>query len=349
MPHPKTVDSRAMPADALRAALAGVAALCVAFALLCATANAAPTVVSLQFDDGYDDNVLAAQMLEAHGMRGTFYLNSSFIGNGGHLTWPEVRAIQAAGHDVGGHTMTHENLTKLTEAKARRQICNDRAVLFAHGIASDHFSFPFGARTPREMTYVQECGYLSARQVGGLAADCGGCPYAIGIPPEDRYSMQASELVSGTTLAAAKRYVTGAVEHGGGWVQIYSHHVCDCPEDEYSVAPGLLDQFLGWLAAQPDVEVETVADVLDRGGPSVRVGDLVAKKGVTPISAVTTASARRVRFFVDGKQLGTRTKAPYRWNWKSADAAPGPHEVMVLLEDAAGNSAASKPVTFTVR
>jgi hypothetical protein len=161
--------------------------------------------------------------------------------------------------------------------------------------------------------------------------------------------MPASELVSGTTLAEAKRYVTGAVENGGGWVQIYTHHVCDCPEDEYSVAPGLLGQFLGWLAAQPEVKVETVADVLDPDGPSVRVGDLVTKKGVTPIAAVTTASARRVRFFVDGKQLGTRTNAPYRWNWKSADAAPGPHEVMVLLEDADGNSAASKPVTFTVR
>ncbi|MDX6216524.1 MAG: hypothetical protein QOG99_2108 [Frankiales bacterium] len=46
-----------------------------------ATASATrPLTVSLTFDDGLADQMTAQQLLKNHGMVGTFYINSSFIG-----------------------------------------------------------------------------------------------------------------------------------------------------------------------------------------------------------------------------------------------------------------------------
>ena len=42
-----------------------------------------PLIVSLTFDDGSADQMTAQQLLKKHGMVGTFYINSSFIGAAG--------------------------------------------------------------------------------------------------------------------------------------------------------------------------------------------------------------------------------------------------------------------------
>ena len=45
-----------------------------------------PLTVSLTFDDGSADQMTAHQLLKNHGMVGTFYINSSFIGPPGFMT-----------------------------------------------------------------------------------------------------------------------------------------------------------------------------------------------------------------------------------------------------------------------
>jgi peptidoglycan/xylan/chitin deacetylase (PgdA/CDA1 family) len=47
---------------------------------------ATTTVVSLTFDDGYDNHVTAGQVLAQHGARGTFYINSGDLDTTRHLT-----------------------------------------------------------------------------------------------------------------------------------------------------------------------------------------------------------------------------------------------------------------------
>src|SRR5690348_5696366 len=82
-------------------------------------AGASQTIVSLTFDDGYDDAPLAAQLLEQHGFRGTFYIISGVLGQSPYMSVAQVQALQAAGHEIGGHTVSHKNLTTLTTDQAR--------------------------------------------------------------------------------------------------------------------------------------------------------------------------------------------------------------------------------------
>src|SRR5262249_55673827 len=68
------------------------------------------TVVTIQFDDGNADQFQALDMLNAHAMHATFYVNTGVIGDSAHLSWSQVQSLFAAGNDIGGHTLTHANL-----------------------------------------------------------------------------------------------------------------------------------------------------------------------------------------------------------------------------------------------
>jgi hypothetical protein len=56
----------------------------------------------------------------------------------------------------------------------------------------------------------------------------------------------------------------------------------------------------------------------------------------------------RVRFYLDGKQLGTRVLTSYRWVWDTTGVPKGLHRLHVRAEDAAGNGTNSAPITVTV-
>ena len=57
----------------------------------------------------------------------------------------------------------------------------------------------------------------------------------------------------------------------------------------------------------------------------------------------------RLRFYADGRQLGTRTASPWKWNWDTSAASKGTHSVFVRAEDAAGNATSTVPVNVTVK
>jgi peptidoglycan/xylan/chitin deacetylase (PgdA/CDA1 family) len=228
-----------------------------------ATASA-PTVVSIQFDDGNADQYQALAMLTAHGMHATFYINSGFIGDSSHMTWSQLHDLYAAGNEIAGHTLTHQNLKKLKTADARYQVCQDRVNLFNNGFQPTSFAYPFGSFDSGSEAIVKACGYNSGRGVSGVDDRK---VFAETIPPLDAYATRTPPNVkSGTTVATIEGFVTAAEQHGGGWVQIVFHHICNrC--DAYSITPSDFQAFLDWLQPRSasGTIVETTTQVI--GGP----------------------------------------------------------------------------------
>ena len=234
----------------------------------------APTIVSLNFDDGFASQSVAPSMLDAHGMKGTFYVNSNTIGIGGFLSWANLTAYQADGHEIAGHTLDHLDLSTISLDQVNAQVCQDRTNLINHGFAATDFAYPYGHGydDPTIVSIIKGCGYSSARRAWGLYSSdpsCGndGCgyPYANSVPPDDPYAIPTGDNPeSGTTVAQIEQLVTQAEQHGGGWVPIVFHYICDgC--SPYSTTQANLQAFLDWLqprSAQGTV-VETMNQVLD--------------------------------------------------------------------------------------
>jgi peptidoglycan/xylan/chitin deacetylase (PgdA/CDA1 family) len=228
------------------------------------TATAAPTVVTLQFDDGNADQYSMLAVLSDHGIRATFYVNTGSTGSAGYLSWAQLADLAAAGNEIGGHTITHARLTQLQPAAIRQEVCGDRVALFGHGFAPTSFAYPYGSHDAQAEQIVAACGYNSARTVSGVD---GRRTFAETIPPADPYATRMPVAVkSSTSLATVQGYVTAAETHGGGWVQILIHHVCDhC--NAYSMTLPDVTALVQWLAARSatGTVVRTTAEVI--GGP----------------------------------------------------------------------------------
>ncbi|WP_131742693.1 polysaccharide deacetylase family protein [Actinomadura roseirufa] len=236
-------------------------------ALAAAPAGAATgTVVSLTFDDGAQDHYDNARpALDAHGMKGTFYINSGRVGSSGYMDRTEIAGLAAGGHEIGGHTISHADLPTLATAEQQRQVCDDRVALLNMGFTVKNFAYPYGNADSGVEKVVRDCGYNSARTVGGVVSpgSCSGCGYSETIPPADAYFTQTPDSIkTGTTVADLKGYVTQAENHGGGWVQLVIHHVCEGCDDTYAVSPTTLNQFLDWL--QPRAAQGTTVKTVDQ-------------------------------------------------------------------------------------
>lgn len=240
---------------------------------LAVPAHAAPvtTVVSFTFDDDRATQSVAAPMLAAHAMHGTFYVNSDTVGQPGRLTWGQLSDISAAGNEIAGHTLDHLDLTTLDASQIQWQVCEDRGRLLKHGFAVTDFAYPYGAgwTDGTIRSTIQGCGYNSARRAWGLvSAQCGSCTaYAETIPPADVWGVMTAENPQETTsLETIEGYITAAENHGGGWVILVFHDICTgC--NQYSTPQSTLQALLDWLQprAANGTVVKTMADVI--GGP----------------------------------------------------------------------------------
>jgi peptidoglycan/xylan/chitin deacetylase (PgdA/CDA1 family) len=221
------------------------------------------TAVSLTFDDSFDSHVVAGDLLDQHGMLGTFFVILGRLGGEGYLTVDQVRDLADRRHEIAAHTFTHRRLPDLPADEAARELCDARGALAELGLPVESFAYPFGARTDELEAAARSCGYNSARGVGGLydPAGCTSCPVRETVQPGDRYGiLTPGSVVATTTLEDLERSVTDADDAGGGWVVFVIHHVCDDCGD-LSMSPALLDDFLAWLEERGTL-VATVDQVI---------------------------------------------------------------------------------------
>jgi peptidoglycan/xylan/chitin deacetylase (PgdA/CDA1 family) len=75
-----------------------------------------------------------------------------------------VRAIRAAGHRVGNHSMDHPHFTRLSLTQISEQLTGaQRAIRAAGADSRPLFRFPYGDRDPRTIAVVNSVGYLPVR------------------------------------------------------------------------------------------------------------------------------------------------------------------------------------------
>jgi peptidoglycan/xylan/chitin deacetylase (PgdA/CDA1 family) len=127
----------------------------------------------LSFDDGFSgtaDRVLP--ILDKFGFKAAFFPVAGFLGKQStwdvfaaqpHMTEQQVRAVAAAGHEIGSHGMTHADLTMLPDADLRGELADSKKVLEdITGMPVTSLSFPFGSWNRRVWHMAREIGYSRA-------------------------------------------------------------------------------------------------------------------------------------------------------------------------------------------
>jgi peptidoglycan/xylan/chitin deacetylase (PgdA/CDA1 family) len=157
--------------------------------------GSADGLVGLTFDDGYVDFLdHAVPVLARHGMTATLYVVAGRLG--GANEWDDgprldlvdadqVRAVAAAGHEVGSHTLTHSRLPGASLATLAAEVGDSKRVLedvLQSEVAG--FCYPWGDFDAAAVEAARAAGYDHACVTGDYL-------------PGDRFTLPRSYVAPG--------------------------------------------------------------------------------------------------------------------------------------------------------
>lgn len=210
-------------------------------------------LLSVSFDDApVSAASVGGALLEARGLRGTYYIATGLLGSSG-ISGPivdaaGVRRLAALGHEIALHSHAHLDLAQMTPGEAVADIYRniDALSLILGAEPSTHFAYPYGTTTVR-----------LKKMLKGVVPTARGVRFGIAGPEVDRMQMPACELRPDPATTRRAREAIRTAAKKGGWVTLFTHDVSSNPSP-YGVTPKD-------LAALVDEALELGARVLPVG------------------------------------------------------------------------------------
>jgi len=168
--------------------------------------GAAAGHVALSFDDGFADEL--GVVLPTLGVPATLFPVTGWLG-GPHphapevrmLTEPELRSLSAAGVEIGGHTVTHPDLTTLSFDEAHRELRECRTRLESIIDAPvDIAAYPFGNATPQTQAACAAAGFRAAVRTAGRGSW------------DDPFELPRQQMLNGSSLTGLRLKRDGRYE-----------------------------------------------------------------------------------------------------------------------------------------
>jgi len=144
-------------------------------------ASAPERAVLVTFDDGFADSIdVVAPILDELGIRGAFFVPTGLLDHDPtvvnrfarlhgappsevtSMSWDDARALVAAGHVVGSHSVTHRSLAQIPTDAQLRELEESARRMRAEGIEPRWLAYPYG----RPGTDVTRATVTLAAQVG---------------------------------------------------------------------------------------------------------------------------------------------------------------------------------------
>ncbi|AIY06194.1 polysaccharide deacetylase [Planococcus sp. PAMC 21323] len=126
--------------------------------------NTTSKVVALTFDDGSDGTNInkILDVLSANKVDATFFLTGSGAKN--HPSW--IKNISTKGHQIGNHSYSHPDFTKLSAAKIKSELATTETTLkdITGKSTKPIFRAPFGASNAAVLKAVGDAGYTHTIQ-----------------------------------------------------------------------------------------------------------------------------------------------------------------------------------------
>lgn len=209
-------------------------------------------VVSITFDDGYDEHYdVAAPLLAKHGFRGTAYVMPDQIGQTGYMTLPELRRLRDRfGWDVAAHHFVP--LTDFSPDALASTLANVQEYLSRNGFGDGaaHLAYPLGKYDTQTVLPLVRSRFATARLASAGPET---------IPPGDPHRLRVLNVLDSTSPAQ----IRAAVRRAGldrEWLILMFHFLVDEAQHETEYAIGDLEKVVAAIDEE-GVSVQTVSEV----------------------------------------------------------------------------------------
>jgi peptidoglycan/xylan/chitin deacetylase (PgdA/CDA1 family) len=217
-------------------------------------------IVSFTFDDVPDTALSAgAAILEAHGVRGTFYIAGGLAGR----VEPGRTLIDAAGchevaargHEIGCHTYSHPDLRHVDRSFLIADLARNQRYLSAVDPRPGrrNFAYPYGSASFSKRAIMAET--FRTCRAGGEAINRG---------PTDPTYLRGVEIRQPESHASGSTHWIDTLVAKPGWLIFFTHDISSTPTP-YGCTAAAFERLVGH-AVERGCRVLTVDAALDRMG-----------------------------------------------------------------------------------
>ena len=126
-----------------------------------------PKPILLTFDDGSETTYTTAlPIMQRYNFIGTSYIVYNYIGIRNYMNADQIRALYAAGWEIGSHGLSHMDLTMHPNRQMDEIVESRRRLQTLLGVPVLSFAYPFGAYDKDSLHYVHSAGYIAAMGLG---------------------------------------------------------------------------------------------------------------------------------------------------------------------------------------
>jgi peptidoglycan/xylan/chitin deacetylase (PgdA/CDA1 family) len=213
-------------------------------------------VASITFDDFPKSAwTTGGDILEQHGVKGTYYVAGGFDGRTEdglrYFDAEDLKAVAAAGHEVGCHTFSHERTCSLDSASLMDDV--ERNAAYVQDVLGDYalssFAYPYGEASPRtKLKFAKR--FPTSR----------GIRKGVNTGLVDLSQLKAVGVEAWWWTPGYIESMIKKARQENGWLIFFTHDISDQPSP-YGATPGMLEHCIAALKAE-GVEILPVKHAL---------------------------------------------------------------------------------------
>lgn len=207
-------------------------------------------VVSVSFDDGWGSQYTNAfSLLKKYNYTGTFYIVPSYLNTSGYMTIEQACTVAQGGNEIGSHTLTHADLTKISATRQHDELVKSKNELNNEFGPVQNFAPPYGSYTPTITKEVEK--YYSSQRTSDIGFNS--------IEDFNVFAINVQPVLVYTRLDTIQAWIDQAI-HDKTWLVLQLHQI-DTSRSMYSCTPQEFEKVLQYLHNK-NTHVLTVAQAL---------------------------------------------------------------------------------------
>jgi len=227
-------------------------------------------LVTVTFDDGWESVYTnGLPTLQKDGIQTTQYIISGTMAdNYSYMSVAQIQSMQKAGHEVASHTVSHPDLTTLSDQQLTYQLVQSKSTLNQDFGPIYDFTSPYGAYNAHTLQIIGQ-NYRSQKNAEGDPA--ANELEAINIKSTFNPLNVTSFTVRRTTTNAEIQKLLQAARQNNGWL-VLTYHQIDNSSDEYAISPEVFAEQMQ-LIDRSNIRSATMGQVLNVLEPNYKAGN----------------------------------------------------------------------------
>lgn len=193
-------------------------------------------LVSLTFDDGWvTAYAYLVNQMDKRGIKGTHFIITEYMDKPGYtadyIGAKKVKELLANGHEVGSHTLLHDDMSKVSPEVLNENLELSKARLENLGAKVVSFAWPYGFFLPEQAERAHKT-YNLVRTVQA----------GINVPPYNTKELFGFVVTNTATVAEIEEAVKQTEEMEGAWLILIYHRASEeAPNSAYVTPQSFID------------------------------------------------------------------------------------------------------------